>query len=169
METLEAIATRRSVRRFTDKTVSKETINKILQAAMNAPSAGNEQPWHFLVINDRKTLNSIPTIHPYAQMCLEAPVAIIPCLDPNLETHKGFGIQDLSAATQNILLAIRDLGLAAVWVGVYPNKDIVEKVKKLLGLPESIIPLNIIPFGYTDTKQQKVDRYQKERIHYNQW
>ena len=169
METLETINTRRSIRRFSDKKVSEEMIDTLLRAAMQAPSAHNEQPWHFLVITDRQILDKIPTIHPYSQMCSQVSLAIVPCLDPTLKKIEGFWIQDLAAAVQNILLAVRDVGLGAVWVGVYPNEIITEKVKTLLNLPESIIPFNIIPIGYTDTEQEYVDRYQKDRIHYNQW
>lgn len=169
METLEAISTRRSVRAFSNQPISENIIDKILHAAMQAPSAHNEQPWHFLVINDRNILDKIPTIHPYAQMCLEAPMAIIPCFDPNLKKTEGFWVQDLAASVQNMLLAIRALGLGAVWVGVYPNEMITQRVKNLLNLPEHIIPFNIIPIGHTNVEQNFINRYQKNRIHYNRW
>jgi nitroreductase len=169
MDTLEAISTRRSVREFSDQPVSEETIDKILHAAMQAPSAHNEQPWHFIVINDRTILDQIPTIHPYSQMCLKASVAIVPCFDSTLKKAEDFLAQDLAASVQNILLAVRALDLGAVWVGVYPNETITEKVKNLLNLPEQITPFNIIPIGYTDVKQDFIDRYKKNRVHYNQW
>jgi len=169
METLEVIAKRRSVRSFLDQPVEDEKLDKILHAAMNAPSAGNAQPWHFVVINDRAKLNKIPTIHPYAKMCLEAPVVIMCCGDLSLEKFPGFWVQDVSAATQNILLAVRDLGLGAIWAGVYPIEERVQAFKGMFHLPENIIPLNIIPIGYTDRKQEELNRYQLDRIHREMW
>lgn len=169
METKDVISTRRSVRRFSNRSVDESLVDKILHAAMQAPSAHNEQPWHFLVIDDRTILNRIPTIHPYADMCLQAPLVIVPCVDPNLQKAEGFWVQGMAAAVQNILLTVRDLGLGAVWVGVYPNDAMVVRMKELLKLPQHIVPFNIIPIGYTDVEQGFDDRYQEERVHYNAW
>ena len=170
MEALEAIFTRRSVRRFNSNPIKKEVIDVILHAAMSAPSARNGQPWQFLVVNDRKLLNQLPEIHPYAKMCLEATAAIIPCFDSSLYKHDDlYWVEDLSAATMNILLAIRALELGSVWLGVYPDMKRAEEVKKLFDLPSAITPFSLIPFGYTDMKQEPVDRYKKERVHYNKW
>lgn len=170
MDALKVLLTRRSVRRFTSQSVSDETIDKIMHAAMSAPSAANEQPWHFLVIDDRKILDKIPSIHPHALMCQQAPAAIIVCIDTAQEKYREFWPQDLANASQNILLAISALGLGGVWVGVHPNKERIQDIKDLLDLPESVIPFNIIPFGYSDVTQQEAkERYKKERIHKNKW
>lgn len=170
MDLLDAIFTRRSVRRFGTEKVSAADIEVILQAAMNAPSAHNEQPWQFLVLTERELLDQISKVHPYAKMCLEAPLAIVPCID--LSTHDysdSFWVQDMSAATQNMLLTARALGLGAVWLGVYPNEKIVGAIKKLFQLPEKVVPLNIIPIGHTDVAQNKVDRFDVNKVHYNKW
>lgn len=169
MDTLETIFTRRSIRKFTNKAVDPKLIETLLQAAMSAPSANNQQAWRFIVINDRNVLNEIPKYHPSSQMCLEAQAAIVTCIDPSLEKSKGWVVQDLAAATQNILLAARALGLGAVWLGVYPREDRVSGVKKLFALPENIIPFSIIPIGYTDIEQNSIDRFDSTRIHYNKW
>jgi nitroreductase len=170
MDLLDAIFTRRSVRRFDSKEVSAQDIEVMLQAAMSAPSAHNEQPWQFLVITERELLDQISKVHPYAKMCLETPLAIIPCIDlSSHENSDGFWVQDMSAATQNILLTARSLGLGAVWLGVYPNEKIVRAIKKLFQLPEKVMPLNIIPIGHTDVVQSKVDRFDAKKVHYNKW
>jgi len=168
MDAMEAILTRRSIRKYTEKPVSAEVLKELLEAAMCAPSAGNRQPWCFVVINDRKILDEIPNLHPYAQMLKEAPVAILVCCDSDLQMGD-YGVQDCSAATQNILLAAQAKGLGAVWLGVYPVESIVADIKKLLNLPEHIIPISLISIGYPAEQKPRSDRYQADRVHYNRW
>src|SRR5512142_911151 len=105
MDALEAILTRRSVRRYTPEPIAEELLHELLDAAMHAPSAGNEQPWHFVVVTDRETLAAIPRFHPYAVMLRQAPAAIVVCGDPTLEKYHGYWVQDCAAATENLLLA----------------------------------------------------------------
>lgn len=169
MEALEVIITRRSVRKFTTQKIEQEIIDTLLHAAMSAPSADNQQPWHFLIIDQRPLLDGIPTFHPYAKMCLEAPLAIVVCIDTDAQQYRIAWSQDLSAATQNILLAARALGLGAVWLGVYPHQERIVSLRKLLNLKDGVIPFSIIPIGYTDVKQKKIDRYKEERVHFNKW
>ncbi len=169
MDTLECIETRRSIRKYIDKDVSDELITKILEAAMTAPSAGNQQPWQFIIIKDRTLLDKITEFHEYAQMCKEANLAILVCADIHSIRHEGMWEQDCSAATQNILLAAHALGLGAVWCGVYPREAKMQGFVKLLNIPEKIIPFSLIPIGHTTQKSSKVDRYKKEKIHENKW
>jgi len=169
MDALECIHTRRSVRKYLDKDVPIDLIKQILEAAMTAPSAGNQQPWQFIVINDRKLLDKIPEFHEYAQMCKEAHLAILVCADTSSLRHDGMWEQDCSAATLNILLAAHALGLGAVWCGVYPRELKMKGFTQLLKIPEKIIPFSLIPIGYTTQKSSKVDRYKKEKIHNNNW
>ena len=170
MDTLEAVFTRRSARKFNAEKISQENIETLLKAAMSAPSARNEQPWQFLVVTERKLLDKIPTIHEHAQMCLQAQLAIIPCADLSFYKYTDtFWVQDMAAATQNILVTARALGLGAVWVGVYPDEQRVQAVSKLFALAAKITPFNIIPIGYTDVPQKEADRFQNNRIHYNKW
>ena len=147
MELLDAIHTRRSIRKYLDKPVTEEMIGILLKAAMSAPSAGNQQPWHFVVVRDRAKLDTIPSFHPYSKMVLQAPAAIVVCGDPDGKKWPTFWDQDASAATQNILLAARDLGLGTVWVGIYPEKDRMDGFRKLLGIPEKHHPLLPRPGG----------------------
>jgi nitroreductase len=169
MNTLEAIRTRRSVRSFMAKPVPKETIEELLRAAMSAPSAGNEQPWQFLVIDDRKKLDSITGVNPNAKMCKEAQAAILVCGDTTKEKYPGFWVQDCAAATQNILLAAHERGLGSVWTGIYPIPERVQGFRQLLEIPDTIIPFCLVPLGYPAKESPQVDRFQRDRVHYNSW
>ena len=166
---MNAIFKRRSIRKYTSKPVTEEQIEKILRAGMAAPSAGNQQPWHFIVIDDKKLLSEIPKFHPYSSMLNEASCAIVVCGDITLQKYEGYWVQDCSAATQNMLLMATELGLGSVWLGVYPREERVVAVKKLLGIPESVIPLCIISIGYPAEKKGLNDRYNESRIHRNKW
>jgi nitroreductase len=169
MDTMEAIRTRRSIRKFTDRPVERELVMELIEAAMYAPSAGNEQPWQFLVINDRALLDEVPHINPNAAMAREASVAILVCGDLTLEKFQGFWVQDCSAAAQNLLLAAHAKGLGAVWTGIYPMEDRVEKMRNLLGLPGHITPLALIPLGYPNKEATAESRFKKDRIRFNKW
>jgi nitroreductase len=169
MDAIEAIINRRSIRKYKKKAIDDSLIKELLEVGMSAPSAGNEQPWHYIVIDNRKILNDIPSFHPYSEMLKDAPLAILVCLDSNLEKHKGMGIQDCSAATENILIAINAKGLGAVWLGIYPREERIKGMRRLLDIPDNIIPFSLISIGYPSEKKQKENRYNKSRVHYNQW
>jgi nitroreductase len=166
---MKAILTRRSIRKYTGEPVPEKMILELLEAAMSAPSAGNEQPWEFVVIDDRRILDEIPQVHPYAQMCRQAPVAILVCGDLKKEAHQGFWVQDCSAATENLLIAVNEKGLGAVWVGVYPREERVEAIRNLIKLPEHIVPLALIPIGYPAEKRPPSNRFDPARIHKNKY
>lgn len=167
MNTIDAIMTRRSCRKFKDKKIPKDILEEILKAAMYAPSAYNQQPWQFIVIDDRKLLDEIPNIHPHAAMCSSASVSILVCADLSKEKAKDMWVFDCAAATQNIMLAAQDKNIGSVWVGVYFRKDHIDAFTKFLNLPKHIIPISLIPLGYPDEEIKKVDRFKKDRIHYN--
>lgn len=166
---MDSILKRRSIRKYKDIEVSNEIVEDLLKAAMAAPSAGNEQPWEFVVLRDKEIMKNITEIHPYSKMLLKSDVAIVVCGDEKKEVFKGYWVQDCSAATENILLAAQDMGLGAVWLGVYPIADRVEKIQEILGLPSSVVPLSIVPVGYPDEEKTPGDRFDKTRIHYNGW
>ncbi|MFW6377686.1 MAG: nitroreductase family protein [bacterium] len=169
---MESIFTRRSIRKYTDKDINDEKLKSLLKAGMAAPSARNEQPWHFIVIREREKLNKITSIHPYSGMLKGAPLAILVCgdkrvLPDNAEEDFGYLIVDCSAATQNILLQAESEGLGAVWLGIYPRKERMDGLKELFSLPEHIVPVSLISVGYPAEKKPVNDRYLEERIHYN--
>jgi nitroreductase len=169
MDAMDAILSRRSIRKYTKQSVPDQLIKELLEAAMNAPSAGNEQPWHFIVINDRGILDEIPKYHPYSQMIREAYVAIVICCDLQLDKQDGLWVQDCAAATENLLLAVQAKGLGAVWLGVYPREERVTGLRKLLSIPEQVIPFSLIPIGYPAEHKPRADRYDSSRIHDNRW
>jgi nitroreductase len=169
MDAMEAILSRRSIRSYTDQPVTDELIIKLLEAGMSAPSASNQQPWQFVIIDDRAILDEIPKFHPYSSMLRKAPLAICVCGDLDLETMRGYWIQDCSAATQNILVAANALGMGAVWLGVYPVESRVKAVQKLLGLPEHVIPLCFISLGFSAEKKPPANRYNEARVRRNRW
>ncbi len=152
-----------------EKDVNEIMIDKIIRAAMMAPSAGNQQPWHFIVTRDREKMAKVPEFHPYASMLKIAPVAIVVCGDPNHTKWPDFWPQDCSAALQNMLLAARDLGLGTVWVGVYPLKDRMEGMRTLFAIPAAIYPFAIVPVGWPDTEFKAMDRYNDSLIHSENW
>jgi nitroreductase len=161
------ILARRSVRRYTAQPVSEEQITLLLQAGMAAPSASNRQPWHFVVVTSRPTLNALADRHPYAKMLYQAPLCIAVCGEPALSEN--FWVQDCSAATENILLAATGLGLGAVWLGVHPNAERTQAVRESLNLPANITPLCLISIGYPAEHPPARTQYKAERVHRERW
>jgi nitroreductase len=160
---------RRSIRKYKEKEVEIEKIDKLLEAAAAAPSAGNEQPWHFVVIKDRESLDHLAEIHPYAKMLKEAPLAIAVCADLNKQKHQGFWVQDCSAATQNILLEAVSLELGAVWLGCHPAEAREKAVSEYLELPANFKTLSLIAVGYPAEEKGKTDRLSEDIVHYEKW
>ena len=167
---LENIMTRTSIRSYLEKPVEDSKIRYILQAAMAAPSAKNLQPWSFVVIRSKESLNALADALPYAKMLPKADVAIVVCGDISKSLPiEGYWAQDASAVSQNILLAAHALGLGAVWTGVYPRSERIIPVKEILDLPEDIIPLNVIPIGYPAKDYTPRDKWDESKIHYEKW
>jgi nitroreductase len=166
---MDAIYKRRSIRRFTGEKVPEEAITEFIKAGMNAPSASNQQPWRFVIIDDRRLLNEIPSFHPYSQMLREAPVAILVCGDMDLSKHGEFWIQDCSAAVENMLLEIVDRGYGGVWLGVYSRDERVEGMRKLLRLPERIVPFALVALGRPAEEKPRKNEFNKDRISHNIW
>lgn len=168
---LEAILQRRSIRDYIDKAIPEEIFTELLEAGMCAPSAGNERPWHFIVITERVLLEGITQIHEYSKMLKHAPAAIIVCADMNRDKYPGVGywVQDCAAATENILIAAQDKGLGACWLGMYPKEGRVEGLRRLLNTPEHIVPFSGIALGYPAATKNPGSRYDESRVHRNGW
>ncbi len=169
MDTLQAIATRRSVRTFTGEDISDEVLEQLLRAGMQAPSAGNAQPWEFVVLRDRALLEEVSRINEYAAFAPKAALGILVCGNMTLEKFPGYWIEDTSAAVQNILLAAHSLSLGAVWTGVYPTENRVTAMRDLIKAPDYIIPMGLIIVGHPKAIPAPVDRFKKERVHTNTW
>lgn len=172
---LECILTRTSVRQYQpDRTISRDTVETLLRAAMSAPTAVNKQPWAFIALDDRAALDSLAQVLPYARMLTKAPLAIVTCGDLSKaidgeDADKGFWIQDVSAATENLLLAAHAMGLGAVWTGVYPDAERVKDVQERLGLPANVIPLAVVPVGYPTGPQRPKEKWEPANVHFNKW
>ncbi|MDD2422024.1 MAG: nitroreductase family protein [Heliobacteriaceae bacterium] len=166
---MDLILSRRSIRKYTDEPVADGVVRELLKAAMSAPSAGNQQPWYFVVINQREILDAVSEFHPHSLMLRQAPVAILVCADLQLETHQGYWVQDCSAATQNILLAVQAKGLGACWLGIYPQAERIAGMCRLVGLPEHVIPLALVAIGHPAVTKPPANRFNADRIRYNHW
>lgn len=170
--TIEDIMTRTSVRAYSDREVKSEQIDTLLHAAMAAPTAGNKQPWRFVVIDDRAILDSIGENFNTMTMAKQASVAVVMCGDVTATFDgegQGYWIQDVSAASENLLLAAHAMGLGAVWCGIYPIMERVEQFSEMLHLPENIIPMGCICVGYPAGETTPKDKWKPEYIHYNNW
>jgi nitroreductase len=169
MDALEAIFARRSIRKYLDKPVPEELVERLLAAAMQAPSARNQQPWQFVVIDDRSVLAKVPEFMPNAGMASTAPLGILVCGDINLEKSEGYWVVDCSAAVQNLLLAAHALGLGAVWTGIYPREPRMAGMRQLIGLPGNVMAHSLVVLGFPDEQVMPANRYLVERVHRNRW
>ncbi|MDU4961860.1 MAG: nitroreductase family protein [Sporomusaceae bacterium] len=167
---METIFARRSVRSYSSQPVSEAQINGLIRAAMAAPSAGNEQPWEFVVVRERSLLEAVMAVHPYAAMLRQAPAAIVVCADPRRGKYPfDYWIQDCAAAAQNMLLAATGEGLGACWLGVYPQPERVAALRRIFSIPEPVVPFCVVAVGHPAQPQTAVDRFDPARIHYEQW
>lgn len=165
---MKSLLERKSIRNYTAQPVSDETVHALLHAAMSAPSAANQRPWHFVVIRDRRLLDAIPTFHPYSGMLKGAQLAIAVCATSELGAFKDYWVQDCAAATQNILTAAVAQNLGAVWLGVYPKQNVTE-LSELLQLPDTITPFSLVSIGYPAEQPTAGDRYDASRVHLDGW
>jgi nitroreductase len=169
MDALHAIHTRRSIRKFKTTEVEDRLVEEIVAAGMMSPSAGNEQPWHFVVIKNPATLKALSTDHLYAACVSKAPMAILVCGDLTADRYQGFWVQDCAAATQNTLLAAHALGLASAWIGIYPRPQRLADIRSVIALPEHIRPFALLPLGYPDEAKAMEVRFDPARIHHEKW
>lgn len=167
---MKEIFIRRSVRKFNDKEVSKVQIQKLLQAAMQAPSAVNQQPWKFLVIQNKEKKAQLSNVSKSAKMLEEANVAIVLLMDTRDLKKEEMAPQDMSAAMQNLLLEVVTQKLGAVWIGLYPTTTRVEEAKNVLELPEYFIPFAIAAVGYPleDDANYFLDRYDATKVFFEE-
>ncbi len=157
-----------SVRRYADRPVDDEQVSALLHAAMSAPSGVNRQPWEFIVVDDPSLLTRMANALPYAKMAAEAPMAIVICGNRERFLEGVDGVlweQDLSAASENLLLAAHAIGLGGVWTCLYPHQDRMASVKAILDLPDAFVPFNLIPVGYPLADHAPMDKWHPERVH----
>lgn len=166
------IMTRTSIRRYEPRPVEPGKVDTLLRAAMAAPSAGNKQPWAFVVLTDTALTDSIARHIGPARPLRGAPLAIVVCADTT-RTFAGpahdFWVQDASAATENMLLAAHVMGLGAVWLGVYPLKERTDFIGNMIGLPAHVLPLGIVAVGYPAESPAPKDKWRPEAVHVGRW
>ena len=168
---LDVIMTRTSIRAYRDCPVGADTVELLLRAAMAAPSAVNRQPWAFVVVDDRELLRELSGALPFAKMAAHAPLAVVVCgdLSRNPGASGDWWVMDASAASENLLLAAHALGLGAVWTGVYPRDERVEAVRRVLGPPADVVPLNLIPVGYPADNPEPKQKWNPANVRHNGW
>lgn len=164
--TLETIFSRTSVRSYSDKPVSVETLTLLVKAGMAAPTGMNRQPWEFLVIQDKEIMAKLAVDLPYAKMLKEAQAAIIVVGNPE---KSDYWYLDCSAATENILLAAHSLGLGAVWTAAFPYEASMNKIATALSIPLPYRPLCVIPIGYPKGENRPKDKWSPAKMHLNSW
>lgn len=162
---IEAITGRRSIRKFTEKEVSRESIELLLTAAMNAPSACNQQDWYFIVVTDHEKLEKLSSLHSGISFVKDASVAIVICGEPGVAVLDYYWEDDCAAATQNLLLAAHSLGLGAIWTGIN-RKDIVatEFFRRNLVIPDQYVPFAMVPIGYPAEQKSSKNNYDAKKV-----
>ena len=168
-DALTVIHNRKSVRKYLNKPVNKEQLEILLRAGMAAPSAGDNRPWAFVVVTDPAMLDTLSLATRSTQMLSSAAAAIAVCGDTRIGFKSDVWIHDCSAASENILLAAEAIGLGAVWTGIYLNEEPTKYVKKVLGLPSEVYPLNIISIGYPTGEEKPKNKWDPTKIHWEKW
>lgn len=169
MKVQEALLNRRSIRKYKDQKIRKKDIDKILKAAMYAPSAMNLQAWQYIVIDDKAILIETIKSVPYAEMLKQSAAAILVCGDSLIEKNESWLLQNCSASIQNILLSAYELGIGSCWIAIHGMDDVYKNIKTQFNLPENIVPVSLISLGYPDEAVKAEERFKEEKIHYNKW
>ena len=159
------VFTRVSIRRYQDRPVEKEKTEAILRAAMQAPSAANQQPWEFYVVTSREKLAALSEVHPYAGMTKNAPAAIVSVYRKDCRIP-AYAQIDLSIAMENLWLETDAQGLGGVWLGIAPMEDRMKAVEEILDLPDTVRAFAVFPYGYPAEERKQQDRFDESRIHY---
>lgn len=170
-EHLSFILGRRSIRVYAPGEVSDESVRMLLEAAMAAPSAVAKDPWRFVVIRDNAVLQRITGALPNGQMLASAALGIVVCgdLDAAHDRQLSYLLQDCSAAIENLLLCAHGLGLGACWLGVHPREERVKRIKEILSLPASVIPVACIAIGHPGEVKEPRTRYNRDYVHWEKW
>src|SRR5664279_4461402 len=170
-DNLGLILGRRSIRVYSPGEVSEATATRLLEAAMAAPSAMTKDPWRFVTVRDKQTLSKMAALHPGAVMLASASVAIVVCgdLDAAFERQISYLLQDCSAAIENLLLAAHAQGLGACWVGIHPGEPLIKRVKELLSLPTSFVPVAAVSLGHPGEQPPPRTRYNAAHVRAEKW
>ncbi len=162
---------RRSIRVYSPGEVSEPAVTRLLEAAMAAPSAMTKDPWRFVTVRDKQTLPKLAALHPGAAMLSSAAMAIVVCgdLEAAFERQISYLLQDCSAATENLLLAAHAQGLGACWVGIHPGEPLLKRVRELLSLPASFVPVAVVALGHPGEQPPPRTRYNSAHVRAEKW
>lgn len=166
---MDAIFDRTSIRKYKDIALKEEEIHRILEAGFSAPSARNAQPWHFIVVRNKVTLSDLSRMTPYASFLKDAAMGIVVCADTNVNASLDYCQQDCAAATENMLVEAKSLGIGSCWLGVYPNEDRYLAINHYFQLPKGVYPLWMISFGYPDEANVIKCKFDEGKIHYEKY
>ncbi len=162
---IESILTRKSIRKFTKEKLSRETIELLLTAAMNAPSACNQQSWYYIVVTDQEKLEKLSTLHSGVSYVKDASIAVIICGQPSAAILDYFWTDDCAAATQNLLLAAHSIGLGATWTGINRQDSIaIQFFRQNIGISDDYTPFAMVPIGYPAETKLPVNKYDEHKI-----
>jgi len=160
MEFMDVVTKRRSIRRYKPEPVPDDVLNKILEAARIAPSAGHRQPWHFIVVKDAPTKKQLGV----SQWAAEAPLVLVGCVDTAIRSPPLCYV-DLAIAFEHIVLAAANFGLGTCWIGRLGRDEI---IKAVLSIPDHVKVVAVTPLGYPDeTPDPKTRKTLSEIIHYD--
>ncbi len=159
---------RTSIRTYDNEPVSADDVQKLMKAAMAAPSAVNLRPWQFIVIQDPANLEKISRISPYSRMLEHAGLGVIVLGDLD-KSKEGYILQDCSAAVENMLLEAVNLGLGGVWLGVYPEQERMDAIREMFNLPANLLPVCMVSIGHPKSKQLPRLKFEPEKIHYEKY
>jgi nitroreductase len=154
-----------SIRKYQDKAVEPEKIESMLKAAMQSPSACNQQPWEFYVVTDKERLKKLSEASPYAKMTANAPAAIVIAYREDIVAPM-MAVQDASIATTQLWLECDNQGLGGVWLGIAPLEDRMKATAEAVGMPPEHKAFAIFPFGYPAEERNQQDRFDQSKVHY---
>lgn len=166
---MNGVFTRTSIRQYTDKKIPDEITENLLRAAFCAPSAMNRQPWQFIVVQNPKALKEIASFSPYASSFARGVEGIVVLGQAEDEKLLAYTVLDCAAATENLLVEAANLGLGSCWLGIYPEKERMEKVRNYFDLPNNIVPLWLISLGYPKKETEPKDKWDPSKIHYEKY
>ena len=166
---MNSIMTRRSMRKYLDKPVEAEKTERILRAAMQAPTGHNAQDFEFVVVTDKEMRFTLSRLGPYSHFAENAPLHILVCENTQRAWPNSNWQGNLGACCQNILLQVEEEGLGACWIGVWPYEERMAHVKAAMEIPDHVIPYGLISIGYKQYEKRFDDRFDSAKIHWGKY
>ena len=167
MDAYNTMLARRSIRKFQDKPVCTEDIDKMLRGAMSAPSACNKQPWEFYVVTNAELLGKLQNSSLFSRY--KSPCIVVVAGNKKhciTQKENDFFYQDCSAAVENLLLVATQLGLGTCWCGLSPMKAPADKVSQILGLEKHIVPVALVHVGHPAESKEPRTQYNEKKVHF---